>query len=603
MMRTKLMLTLIISLMAANAMANLVSDSDFMQYDVSGPGPVYGYTGFRYGTELPVGGTDTPWVSTSYGAIMRFDNQFANATYPETGSNGDTQYASNWGGSIGQVINGLVAGQEYQLSMYLSDMEGDWLTPYVETAADQGNGHGVGYLLAQQVNSFDADSDGDDEWELHTWTFLATSSDPALMRLWNNYGASVFIDDVSIIAAPLSPTPWNGAVDVPIDQVLSWTAYFDPNVPGTYTVDSYDVYMTDVFDPDPNFTGVTAANETGLTHAPTLAWSTDYAWRVDTNISEYAGPISGNVKTFTTASSVPVITEFDNEITTSALLPADLAATVTDLDTNLAGVIWQVVVDDIYPAGATASVTDTSGGDFYAPTATFTTDTEGIYFVKLTVWDAAGNSAVRLAQIDVYDDACLAASVTPGFAYNGYDLNYNCIVDLSDFAQFALAWMDDRTLDTQATGWVFGPVPVINGVPNGNLETGTVDGWISATWGSTSITNVGADVYEGSFAATFDSNNQGATTGALALPVGTGHTITFRYKGDIATVATGFDAISTAGITITSPVVISGPVASYTLYTVTFDVTTEGAGYFFVWASDGLGGNGYVDDVRLNLAP
>ena len=202
-MKKKIVLMLVaVSLMAGSAMANLVLDSDFMQYDVSGPGPVYGYDGFRYMTELPVGGTDTPWVSTWYGAIVRYDHVFAGATDPDVGSNGDTQYATNWGGHIGQVINGLVVGQEYQLSMYLSDMGGDWIRTYVAGGVDPVTLTGDGWMAAQQVNVEDTDADGDDEWELHTWNFVATSSDPAQMYIYNDYAQSAYIDDVSIVAVP-----------------------------------------------------------------------------------------------------------------------------------------------------------------------------------------------------------------------------------------------------------------------------------------------------------------------------------------------------------------------------------------------------------------
>jgi hypothetical protein len=443
---------------------------------------------------------------------------------------------------------------------------------------------------------------------------------------WLGIEALTFTD-VQPKALPFG-TPSDGAVDVPVDQVLSWTAYIDAN---SYTVDSYDVYITDVFDPDPNFVGVTAANEAGLTHDPAADFDngTPYAWRVDTNISEYAGPITGNVQSFTTAvaNPAPVIVPLDNVITAIDFLPADLSAVVTDASEppNVAFVEWTLLDDDVtYPAGAVASVSDTTS-DLYAPTATFTTDTAGVYLVELTVNDLGGKSASRIVHIDVQADACAATAIDPNFAgYNPMDFDFNCVVDIADLAAFALQWLDDITLTDQVPGWpgTYVHLPFANGLVNGGFEDdGPIDGYgdfVKGWWQAGTPTLVtGANVYEGTYAVELgDIDGLSCLTpleGFYTLPAGN-HSVTFRYKGDLSELvialggAMGQDLAPTDGADgalvnsavagyETQWVVENATVASYTLYEVRFTVDTEATGSFYI---GGTGtGIGYLDDFRI----
>jgi len=97
------------------------------------------------------------------------------------------------------------------------------------------------------------------------------------------------------------------------------------------------------------------------------------------------------------------------------------------------------------------SVTKTNA-DLYFPTADFTTDTAGTYVIQLTATDTENPPASDTMEIFVGEDACEAAQEAPGWVeFNFYDRDQNCIVDLLDFAPFALEWLDNRNLPGPVT--------------------------------------------------------------------------------------------------------------------------------------------------------
>ena len=105
-----------------------------------------------------------------------------------------------------------------------------------------------------------------------------------------------------------------------------------------------------------------------------------------------------------------------------------------------------------YAAGwINASLTKTST-DPAAPTAVFTTDYPGIYTLELTATDDTvyGEEALSASEtitIQVADDACAAAQLSDSWTdFDFYDVDNNCVVDLSDFAAFAATWLDSKVL-------------------------------------------------------------------------------------------------------------------------------------------------------------
>ena len=94
---------------------------------------------------------------------------------------------------------------------------------------------------------------------------------------------------VTVSMAASTPSPGNGAVDVPADTVLSWTA-------GTGVVHYYKVYFGT--DSTPDYIG----NQEETTYQPSnlLDYNTTYYWQVDEMTD--SGPVTGTVWSFTTGS-------------------------------------------------------------------------------------------------------------------------------------------------------------------------------------------------------------------------------------------------------------------------------------------------------------
>jgi hypothetical protein len=456
--------------------------------------------------------------------------------------------------------------------------------------------------------------------DIATGAQIATATaalDPTLIGFWQ-FGMweteqDMTIENFKVLYKGANlPTPASGATLVPVDQVLSWMAPNDPNV---VSVAGYDVYI------DPNMTLVAngdasvKSSEASASHTPAanLEFGTTYYWRVDSSVNyDYnAGGdpnlVEGGIWSFTTEPATPTIATLDNIFTSMSLLPATISATVVDGDGDLASIAWEVLADDVlYPEGAIAEITDTTT-DLYNPTASFTTDVPGYYRVRLTVTDALSASESKVFEVRVEETACDQAKVGLHGAWpaNIFDTNSDCVVDLNDFAAFAAEWLDN-TASTEQELWTGDVVyiPITNGIPNGNFETGNFVGWSSASWDMAEVIDTPADVYEGSYAAWLENTLKGVVCGPIDLPVGN-HTITLQYKGDLTALSCGFqDNLTTAAVEITSPTDIeslaSGTVPSYTQYTVEFTVTAEGAGAFKVWGR-GDNGSGFVDDFRLIL--
>ena len=125
-----------------------------------------------------------------------------------------------------------------------------------------------------------------------------------------------------------------------------------------------------------------------------------------------------------------------------------LAGTVDDsgegdiIDTD---VVWSIKTS---PPGSAATLTKTST-DWANPTANFTPDSGivGDYTIELTATDAAAQPDYDTLVVQVAADACEAAQlVDEPDEPSIYDVDENCIIDLSDMAAFAAKWMSDMSL-------------------------------------------------------------------------------------------------------------------------------------------------------------
>ena len=99
-----------------------------------------------------------------------------------------------------------------------------------------------------------------------------------------------------------------------------------------------------------------------------------------------------------------------------------------------------------------ATLTKTST-DPLNPTAELDTNIAGEYTVQLTVTDLGGQSSSDTMIVNVEATACDAA-IAAGIPFNTYDVTgpegaSDCVVNLLDFADFAMVWMDDVSLTEQ----------------------------------------------------------------------------------------------------------------------------------------------------------
>jgi hypothetical protein len=254
---------------------------------------------------------------------------------------------------------------------------------------------------------------------------------------------------VDVVTFPVAfASPADGAIDVPVDQILSWQVV-DTNV------SAIDLY----FGTDPNL----LAGDRRLTgaSASTSSWDTQsaggmdydqvYYWRIDTyEPNTLGGPDTktvGPAWNFTTKSFdiAPIVDAGDSVITTLELCttPNALAlnGSVTDDGTSELTVSWEAY-ELAYGGGLTNKVTF---ADQTSPDTTVTISESGTYILNLSATDATGTVSDAM-EIVVYDSDCDAAKATGTRVANYFDRDDNCVVNILDFAAFALEWLDSTAL-------------------------------------------------------------------------------------------------------------------------------------------------------------
>lgn len=139
----------------------------------------------------------------------------------------------------------------------------------------------------------------------------------------NNY--VVALEEVQVIGGsyqgPWNPVPANGAVEVNVDQDLSWSPGEDPNgvLPGTT---GYFVYFGTnaraVFVRDPGVAKGLLDKDTHTFDPGTLARDTTYYWAVDQRLIDDANSVPSVVWKFTTPLTLPIIEQQPTDAVTIA---------------------------------------------------------------------------------------------------------------------------------------------------------------------------------------------------------------------------------------------------------------------------------------------
>lgn len=175
-----------------------------------------------------------------------------------------------------------------------------------------------------------------------------------------------------IISAPFmayNPDPADGATQVPLDKVLTWTTGRDPNFADIINPDitKHYVWMSSGSPTDPNLVlvdTITTITETGSYNPGGMNRDEKYWWRVDEGIGDYPigdpNNIVGEVWSFETLPSVVIIEQQPQDVLTFA--GEDVVYTVAAINPftgDSSGLIyaWYKVGDDITVLSSTDTLT------------------------------------------------------------------------------------------------------------------------------------------------------------------------------------------------------------------------------------------------------
>ena len=277
-------------------------------------------------------------------------------------------------------------------------------------------------------------------------------------RVMVDYDITTDQTTLTAIVVPVNISPENGGTySSPADVDLIWTN-IDPNSPA-------DPVFVDVwFGTDPNklwpaaySKKVTAGEnveiwtEAGLT-AGTYYWQVDSYLNGPDNIND-VNMIEGLLWSFNLADdTAPSVVIDTPDMVTWSGRSVQLDATVVDDGMSDLTIVWAAdaasladtnltidIVPDVDPENPDATVTITK-----------TVDTGDVVTVTMTVTvgDVESPTADTASiEIDVYDNECNAARIGISLAAeNPQDFNGDCITNLEDLAELAIAWLVDYAI-------------------------------------------------------------------------------------------------------------------------------------------------------------
>ncbi len=186
----------------------------------------------------------------------------------------------------------------------------------------------------------------------------------------------------------------------------------------------------------------TSAGTLSLTNVDYVGIHSD--WAVTVSSPVWAGGLIRDFVASTPIDPVPIADAGLSYVTWLDNGTLALAGTVDDRgegDVINTDVVWSIKTS---PPSSNPTLSKTST-DWANPTANFTPDLSvaGDYTIELTVTDAAAQPGSDTLLVQVAADACEATQLADELSI--YDVNENCIIDLSDMAAFAAKWMSDMS--------------------------------------------------------------------------------------------------------------------------------------------------------------
>ncbi|MBN2211097.1 MAG: hypothetical protein JW709_06840 [Sedimentisphaerales bacterium] len=215
------------------------------------------------------------------------------------------------------------------------------------------------------------------------------------------------IDDIQVINASIyahDPVPADGAVDVPREQVLSWTTGEEPVGTTNPNITGHNVYLGTGSDPNDLILQTPTPLPVGTTSfdpTPDLSSDTTYYWRVDEVLSG-GGALTGIVWSFSTVKMLPQIT--GQPADTMVPQGDDAYFTVTATD-PLSGTLYYQWFEDPTPGAPGDEVLLSNGADYDGvATATLTVkdaQTGDISFYYCNVTNADGTVSSNAAALEL----------------------------------------------------------------------------------------------------------------------------------------------------------------------------------------------------------
>jgi hypothetical protein len=336
-------------------------------------------------------------------------------------------FGAGWANTAVQVqmLGGGVWGNDNPTSDgYFTS--GATLTAWVD-GVDLGYVKDMGYNF--QLSTFEATTDGSGNLLIE---MASTTEKPNLK--------SNVLAGITVTAEPLPPfLPEDGDQAVnPIDTELSWILP-DPNAETTLWFDGSD---TKIYNSLPNKTSWLVDQD--------LDQNTEYTWRVMfTDPNNDDAVISDTNLTFktllTNQAPTVAVADFYTWLEEDGTQTIEIdTAVITDTDgTGLHTYTWSV---------ADASPTPDATFEPDGPDTTHVTDVTfnaaGVYVLQLEVNDNGDYNIPGTVTVTVYEDGCVAAKAVNAYdeaaALLARDANYDCQVNLADFAALAAAWMNSN---------------------------------------------------------------------------------------------------------------------------------------------------------------
>lgn len=356
-------------------------------------------------TALGMTNVDAPNTSDGQWGIFGPDFRFTNGRL-------DVRHANTWYSDTGITLNVGETQPWYNLWVVITNAVGASQTTDVFKLYVHQNGTASATeanrvtVSGGTINTFGFRVAVAETLDRFLWGRQTGGDETDIRRVWID---DIYMMDGENLANPSdvyeahNPTPANGAVNVALNQTLSWDVGVNPADPTSPNPDITQHYLYFVEQNEPNFIGTNpivvprSGGASDTVNPPiTLKRDKTYYWRVDESFKKSApsdvNTITGSIWKFETLKSVPVIDVQPGDTIADLSGTAEIAVVVTSETT--AHYYWYKTLDAV---NDTLSDDTAVGGDLATLTiASASTADEGYYYCKV-INDSGADKAVYSA--------------------------------------------------------------------------------------------------------------------------------------------------------------------------------------------------------------